>query len=50
MGYVRGKENEKDIGLDGVHNPETLSGKKLLFSLQEDCSRKQRDEGWEKKS
>ena len=43
MEYVKGQENETDTGLDSVHNLETgTKKKKNLFSLQEECSRKQR--------
>lgn len=37
LGYKRGKE-EKDTGLDLISYPEILTGKKLLFSLQELCT------------
>lgn len=45
LGYGRGKGDEKGTRLDLINHPEISPGKELLLSLQDLCSRKQRDEG-----
>ena len=48
LGYIRGKEDEKKAGLDLENCPEMLTGRKPLFSLQEECrSKGTGDEGEE---